>query len=308
VLPSTYSRRKRQALGGHVDVYEYDKIPLKLRIQIVHILSDAIGEYKVDTFGADSKACYDFIVDDLKREFGVFRLRTDVSVDSRQELFGWFQSEPDVDRWLDGYEASLRLVDRFIRADWERFQHAVRVKPDTALALANARFQEAAIGYQYVSGDIVKIDSSLVHRDIVVPALGLLRDPRFSAAEQEYLDAHEAYRHGKLEDCIVACAKSFESVMKVIGAKRHWAIKESDQASRLIQAAVDAGFLATYSQASMNHLKGLMESSAPTVRNKQGGHGAGATPRAVPNHLAAFQLHQTAAVILFLVEQDSAIP
>ncbi len=58
----------------------------------------------------------------------------------------------------------------------------------------------------------------------------------------------------------------------------------------------------------MNHLSGLMESSTPTVRNKQGGHGAGTSPREIPNHLAALQLHQTAAVILFLVEQDAATP
>jgi hypothetical protein len=78
-------------------------------------------------------------------------------------------------------------------------------------------------------------------------------------------------------------------------------------ASKLIQAAVEGGFLATYSQASLNHLKGLMESSTPTIRNKEGGHGAGQAVRDVPSHLATFQLHQTAAVILFLAQQDAAV-
>jgi hypothetical protein len=84
-------------------------------------------------------------------------------------------------------------------------------------------------------------------------------------------------------------------------------IKDTDPASKLIRAAVESGFLASYSQESMNHLKGLMESSTPTMRNKAGGHGAGAAPRTIPDHLASLQLHQTAAVILFLVEQDAAL-
>jgi hypothetical protein len=218
------------------------------------------------------------------------------------------QEETDIDHWLDGLEICLRVIDTWIRKDWHIFQNAVETSPDDAIAEVNARLQEAAVGYQYVSKEIIRIDSLFIHRELVVPALNLLHDPRFKAAEQEYRDAHEAYRLGKLEDCIVSCGKAFESVLKVIATKRSWAIKDTDPASRLIQAAVDAGFLAPHSQTSLNHLKGLMESSTPAIRNKQGGHGAGATPRAVPRHLAAFQLHQTAAVIVFLAEQDAVTP
>jgi hypothetical protein len=95
------------------------------------------------------------------------------------------------------------------------------------------------------------------------------------------------------------------TAVKVIGSARGWPIKDNDSASWLIQAAVDGGFLAPYSKAALNHLWGLIESSTPTIRNKMGGHGAGSTPRTIPTHLASFQLHQTAAVILFLAEQDA---
>src|SRR6185312_12668450 len=103
--------------------------------------------------------------------------------------------------------------------------------------------------------------------------------------------------HDRFEDCIVGCGKALESVLKVIGTSRGWQIKDNDPASRLIQAAIGAGFLPSYSQTALNHLRGLIESSTPTIRNKMGGHGAGGTPRTVPPHLASFQLHQTAAVI-----------
>jgi len=135
-----------------------------------------------------------------------------------------------------------------------------------------------------------------------------LGDPKFAAAEREFLAAHEAYRGRRFEDCIVSCGKAFESVLKVIGKHRGWPIKETDPASKLIQAGVDAGFLAHTFRHRLNSLKALMESSTPTIRNKVGGHGAGVTSREVPVHLAAFQLHQTAAVILFLAEQDAAGP
>ena len=124
------------------------------------------------------------------------------------------------------------------------------------------------------------------------------------SANSEYRSAHEAYRHGDLEHCLVDCGKALESVLKVIGRKRGWKFNDTDAASKLILAAVDAGFLAAYSQAALNHLKGLIEST-PTIRNKMGAHGAGISPRVIPQHLAAFQLHQTAAVILYLAEQDA---
>lgn len=307
MLPPTWSRRKRLAQSSGPDVYQYDAVPVPVRIQIVQILGDGLGDFN-GRDGDDVRACYKAIVRQLRREFGVHRLTLYDSGDLSETLFRWFQEVDDIDRWLDGLELSLRMIDRLIRKNWYRFNGVIRVEPDAVISEINARLQEAGIGYQYVFGDIVRIDSTFVHKEVVVPALGLLSDSRFSAAEQEYRAAHEAYRHGKHEECLVNCGKALESVFKVIGGNRAWPIKETDTASVLVKAAVEAGFLAAYSQASLNHLSGLIQSSTPTLRNKMGGHGAGASPRNVPTHLAAFQLHQTAAVILFLVEQDRTTP
>jgi len=180
--------------------------------------------------------------------------------------------------------------------------------PANVIAEFNARLLEAAVGYQYICGEIIRIDSQHLHSEVVLPVLQLLRDPRFESANSEYRSAHQAYRHGELEDCLVDCGKALESVLKIIGRKRGWKFNDTDQASKLIQAAVDANFLAAYSKTALNHLKGLIESSTPTLRNKMAAHGAGASPRVIPEHLAAFQLHQTAAVILYLAEQDAALP
>ncbi len=167
---------------------------------------------------------------------------------------------------------------------------------------------EAGFGYQYVGGEIIRMDSQLLHSEVVVPALDLLSYPVLQSANEEYRRAHKAFRESDYEPCLIECGKAFESVLKVIGSKRGWGISENDTASKLIDAAVKANFLASYQQAGFTSLRAMLESGVPVPRNKSAGHGAGVTPRTVPVELAAFQLHQTAAVIVFLVESDAAQP
>jgi hypothetical protein len=59
-------------------------------------------------------------------------------------------------------------------------------------------------------------------------------------------------------------------------------------------------------QTEFTGLRTILEGGVGTVRNKAGGHGAGENKREVPRHVAAFQLHQTAAAILLLVEAAEA--
>jgi hypothetical protein len=193
-----------------------------------------------------------------------------------------------------------------VRNEWQHtYRLAVSATPDNVIEEINDRFREAGFGFQFNGGKMIRVDAEVVHREVVLPALHLLRDDRFKSADQEYRAAHTAYRHGKFEDSLVGCAKALESVLKVIGTERGWEIKENDAASKLIHAAAESGFLPSYHRNALNHLVGLIESSTPMVRNKMGGHGAGTEPRDVPRHLAAYQLHQTAAVILFLADQDA---
>jgi hypothetical protein len=308
VLPPIYSRRKRQAETAGSDVYNYDAIPDRVRVQVVQLVASGVGNNVSSAYAAPLNPAYDHIVKTMRRELGVHELIGNGRLDANDELLNWLQHEMNIALWLDGVELSLRVIDRFVRGQGGVYTYEPSETPDEVIEEFNARLLEAAVGYQYVSGEIIRIDSQHLHGEVVLPVLQLLSDPRFASANSEYRSAHEAYRHGELEDCLVDCGKALESVFKVIGRKRGWKFNDTDTASKLIQAAVDGGFLATYSQTALNHLRGLIESSTPTVRNKMGAHGAGASPRIIPQHLAAFQLHQTAAVILYLVEQDAALP
>lgn len=91
---------------------------------------------------------------------------------------------------------------------------------EQAIEEVNARFRQHGIGYQFESGEIVRVDSEIVHQAVVRPTLQLLRHKRFALANAEFLGAHEHYRHGRLGEAINECLKAFESVLKVICAEK----------------------------------------------------------------------------------------
>ena len=96
--------------------------------------------------------------------------------------------------------------------------------------------------------------------------------------------------------------------MKIICSKRKWKHKETDSASALIAVILDNGLIEKYWQ---NHLTGLalmLSSGIPTPRNKQAAHGQGVDIQKVPQHIAGYVLHQTAATILMLAEADKNLP
>jgi hypothetical protein len=63
-------------------------------------------------------------------------------------------------------------------------------------------------------------------------------------------------------------------------------------------------YLETY----FSGLRQVLEAGVPTVRNKTSGHGQGATPTHVPEHLAAYVLHLAASNIVMLIEAHKALP
>ena len=195
----------------------------------------------------------------------------------------------------------LRTVDTVIRQrHWQRIGCAA--SPDSTISEANSRFKEHGVGFEFVSGEVIRIDSQLVHDDVVKPALNLLSDLKFKGANEEFLKAHEHYRHGRHKECLVECLKAFESTMKTICDLKGWQYQTRDTAKTLINICMTNGLFPTFMQSHIGNLRAILESGVPTVRNKQGGHGQGATVTIVSESTARFALHTTAANILLFVE------
>ena len=301
-----YSKRQKRFMGEFPDVYQYENIPNSLRVQIVHIMNDALGDHR----SQKTIEIFQFIHDTLCREYGKFSLR-------EKEFFGYENYIGDVINFiiqcnntnhiLDVVELSFRLIDTSYRKNHTKYLCKPKITPDAAIEELNFRFREHGVGYQYESGEIIRVDSQIVHAEAVKPVLLLLSDTRFQGANEEFLKAHEHYRHGRYKECLVECLKAFESTMKTICDIQGWTYQPGDTAKNLINLCFQNNLIPTYLQTQVTSLKSSLESGVPTMRNKNAGHGQGSQPLTVPQYFAAYQLHMTASTILFLLEAEKSL-
>lgn len=298
----TFTKRLRiRQKAGQPDVYQYNELPPALRGQIVHIFRDAIGRGVGEIHGENLWVSLERTV---CRERGTFVLNDEHEMPEARCFWSILNEKvPDV---LDVIEVGCRVIQFAVSPVARRIGEA-RMSSGEALEEFNARFREHSVGYQYESGEIVRVDSAMIHAEVIKPALHLLSDRDFSGANSEFLKAHEHYRHGRYEEAMVDALKAFESVMKTICDRRKWAYKaDKATASVLIDTVFDNELVPSFVKSEFTALVSVLKDGAPTARNRAAGHGTGATPRAVPRHLAAYVLHMTAANIVFLVEAHKA--
>ena len=306
-----FSKRQKNLRGETPDVYQYDQLPKSLRVQIVHILFDTLGNQ--DQYGWDLgkvRAAYESITKILCREYGVFRLPVDYIEKSRNDrmldLVNYFLEEDDIEKCLDVVEISFYFVDTATRDYWYLNKGDASETADQAIQELNDRFREYGVGYCFTNGQIVRIDSEFVHSEVVLPALRILNRKGYAGARQEFLKAHENYRKGDTKEALNECLKSLESVMKSICDKRKWPYDQRATASKLIGICFDNGLIPSFWQTQFAALRSLLESGVPTARNRLGGHGQGAAPKPVPGHIAGYALHMTAAAVVFLAEAEAS--
>lgn len=273
------------------DIYTYDKLPNPLKVQIWQIWNDIDR----DDYISRGNKRYEHIVRILRREYGLFILsEPNPSSDFypyHKEFENFFFAETEIEKSLDAVELFFRSanhVDIF----------------DDAVNELNHRFKEHGVGYQYENGQIIRIDSQLIHEKIVRPALQLLNDKHYAGAEQEFLKAHEHYRNGNSKEALNECLKSFESVMKAICKKREWAYSNNATSKTLIQICLKNELIPHFWQKHYSSLEDLLKHSVPTARNKLSGHGQGSDIETVPDYLVAYMLHMTASAIVFLIEAE----
>lgn len=301
---NVFSKRQRQLRGEVPDVYTYNSIPQALRTQIIHIIRDALG--KKDRSGK-VRQVYEVVHDILAREYGVFSLSD--TGDKEDDLVKFFLTTADHEKALDVVEVFFKAIER-VCGDYNSYRawvENIKATPEEAVAELNARFLEHGIGYRYESQEIIRVDSEFLHAEAVKPALVLLRDKDYQGANEEFLKAHEHYRHNRNEETLNECLKALESTLKGICHKRKWTYSEKDTANKLLDICFNAGLIPQYLQSEFTGLRVTLESGVPTTRNKQGGHGRGVQPRNVPQHLAGYILNLTASSIVFLINAEKEL-
>ena len=299
-----FSKRQKRLRGEVPDVYVYNDLPEPLRVQIVHIWMDVLGNQDQARTRRSVGKTYEYIVQSLCHEYGVFILpgakQHCGSREPIEDLFDFFMKETDIERAIDAIQLSFQAIHIFKRnMDYPE-------KADNAVDELNDRFKEHGVGYQFINGQIIRTDSELIHAEIVKPTLRLLDQPHYAGAQEEFLKAHEHYRKGNAKEALSECLKAFESVMKAICDKRDWQYDSKATAKPLIQACFKNGLIPPFWESHYSSLRSLLE-SVPTGRNKLSGHGQGTTPTTVSDHVVAYMLHMTASAIVFLAEADKKI-
>lgn len=295
-----FSKRQKKIRGEVPDVYTYEDIPNPLRVQIVHIVRDTIGQ---DNYESYARNAYEFIHKALCKEYGMFTLKKHARSDDEAFLDFFLQCE-DYEKCLDIIELCFRVIDTNIARNYNNYKcHTTSSQsPEDAISELNSRFNESGIGYQFESGELLRVDSQFIHAETVKPILQFLGSHKsYRGANDEFLSAHEHYRHKRYKECLNDCLKSFESLMKSIHDKHSWTYNKNDTAKKLINSCLTNNLVPEYLQNQFSSVRILLESGIPTVRNKEGGHGQGSEITTIPEHLASYTLHLTATNLLFLV-------
>lgn len=304
MLFDLFSKRRKRERGDFPDVYQYEEIPQSLRVQLVHMLHEAFAR-EGQWFSDEATKMIKEINKALCREYGIFKLAGQYD-EGFEEIANFILKCTDYERVLDAIEITFRFIDKSIRN--QPYYYNQSIDADALIKELNQRFKEAGVGYQYESGEILRVDSQFLHAETVKPVLSLLKAKAYHSVNEEFLAAHEHYRHGKYEESTTECLKAVESLLKTICTNQGWAYDEKDTAKKLINVVLSNGLVPTFMQNQLNVFQTLLESGVPTVRNKLAGHGQGPTARVMPDYVASYVLHLTATTILFLANAETSLP
>ncbi|WP_419210741.1 STM4504/CBY_0614 family protein [Providencia manganoxydans] len=305
-----YSKRQKELRGEISDVYQYDELPNKLKIQIIHLIKKSFGnchsylELKSGAYRASIiDNLYKDVLNTLCEEWGELHLiQENRSLDRSYatDICDRLLYENNIEKCLDIVEVCFSILND----NKDLYPSSAFV--DESFSDLNHRFIENETGYQFESGEIIRIDSQIMHSDVVKPVINLLSsNDYYNGANEEYLSAHEHYRHERYKECLTDCCKSFESMLKAIHEMNKWEYKKSDTASKLIKSCFDNELIPPYTQSQFTSLKTMLESGVPTIRNNMSGHGQGTENKEVNEELVSYMLHLTATNLLFLADSQT---
>ena len=308
-----YSQRKREAEGGVPDVYVYDDLSKSLRVQILHILQDAIGPYVEEAIVVavpspeNSNRFWFHIRRKVAEAHAKLSLSEKPFLNASQECLHYLLDCKQVDRVLDLVEFSFRFIDMELRLlnEQKRRMYQITRTASEAIDDLNEYFRRAGVGFEYSSGQINRVDSELLHNEVVQPALHFLNQPGFEGPQEEILVAFRQYQNGENEAAIVSANSAFESTLKSICDQRGWEYNKGARATDLLKIVRDERLLPINLHKSFEQLYATLN-GLPELRNKLGAHGQGSKPVTTPDYMVSYALHLAASNILLLVEANNA--
>lgn len=304
-----FSRRNKQA-----EPFVY-KAPTTLRKKVLLFCRDVFSNSRTGWGGQDyTGEFWDEIHQTLLYRHGRFQLVENGNPQSRAEDAINFLLNCKDEEFLDFVEYIFRV----------RCLFHISTDENTLVAELNELFVSENVGYELTEmvketvvepvdeypffgrehtviktisyPQVIRKDSQVVHSMAIKPALQLLSEPKYKAANQEYLEALDDYKKGDYGDCLTKCCSAFESVMKIICNDKGWTYKQTDTASTLIGIIIKNSGLDSYFEQPLTIIA--------TLRNRLSkSHGAGVQPKIVSQNLAHYALNSTASAIILLVNE-----
>lgn len=290
------------------ELYQYDNLPQTFKVQAVHILREVVGDfltsfhpYQYSSSGPVSNQIWEAAWKTLVKEFGRFYLGKDNTDHQETQIFNHLLN-CDTQQALFIIETVLATAKRFTSPNPYDPEFGRNVTLEEGIRELNQRFEENAIGYEYISGALIRKDTQFIHNEVVKPTITLLNDVGFSGPMEEFLGAFKFYRQDDKKQAIAEASKAFESTMKAICSKKHWAYDPHATAVPLIKVLIDNGLIPKELLSHFTSLQALLQNGLPTLSNKTSRHGQGIEPNEIERYIVEYALSLCASNILFLIK------
>lgn len=296
------SRRIKNS-SGEPEVYIYDMCPKEFRNQVFYIIEDLVEPYNNYDFDM-----WDFLEEIFCREKGLKTMGRKNSIKANRygkSNIEYYFEVANNEAFLDAVDMFFNFFDKKLRNIGPEYNNGTNSNQQVNKAITelNYRFKQHNLGYELLDGQIVRIDSKILHKEVVKPTLKLLYEQGFEGAEEEMREAYENRRKGDNKNAILYAGKAFESTIKTICSKKGYPYDAArDTAQKLINVLENNDFYPKYMTTHLTNLRATLETGLPVVRNKNAGHGQGATVVNVPDELVDYALHLASTNILFLMK------
>lgn len=165
-----------------------------------------------------------------------------------------------------------------------------RIHADEFASQVHELLEEERIAFDFVSGQMVSFKSKELHQHVIEPAMTLLHDPQFSAAEKAYQDALEEVTRGKPGDAITDAGTALQETLTALNCR-------GDSLGPLIKSAKSRGLFAAHDARMTQMIEDAMQWVAADRSEKGDSHKADAAEK----DDAWFIIHVVGALIVRLV-------
>jgi HEPN domain-containing protein len=292
-----FFRRRQEEREELPKVFRQDIFPKNVKTQIWMIWQNAF-EYRYQREKAEQTICLY-----LRKEIGVETIGAGLisgdmygfnawsyGMELKNFLFSSLHAEGQM-----GVDFSLTVVQCML----------IYIKDEEKITDINKRFKIAGMGYRVIERKLIPFSNEHMIVEVVEPAIKLLHQKYFDAANKEFLQAFDSYKTGDYKESINAAIRAVESVLKSIADRtKKFSYSKTDTLTPLLKSFIGAGFLPAYFTNFANSLENVLK-NAGEIRNAESGHGkADKASKDLEEHYVEYVLNQTASTILFIVQSS----